>query len=63
VILYETRKPGDPPHTSSSDSKVYTEGTFSGESGFVNGTGAVCDQKILIFVLQMEKIQAEHVEG
>jgi hypothetical protein len=33
----------------------------------VTGAGAVCDQKILVFVLQMEKkkkkIQAEHVDG
>jgi hypothetical protein len=32
-------------------------------TGFVNGATAVCDQKILVFVLQMEKIQAEHMDG
>jgi hypothetical protein len=29
----------------------------------VTGTGAVCDQKILVFVLQMKKSEQEHMDG
>jgi hypothetical protein len=36
-------------------SRSSPQGVFFVSGGFVNGTGAVCDQKILVFMLQMGK--------